>query len=276
MNSPEKWRKVMRRILNYPGSKWRMADIIVEQMPRHKAYLEPFMGSLAVFFNKDKAILETLNDLDGRLVNLFKVMRDEPEKLQYLIYHTLYSREEFLKSNEISSDPIEDARRMAVRLWFGVGGKTCAMPGFRKNISWNGPYTAYEWTDMFNRIGYATARLKDAQIENKDAIQLIKEHNDVDTLLYCDPPYVEAKRVSDHYANGFTNQQHEELLVSLLNHKGPVILSGYESDLYNDFLKDWFVMKQETKVGITTDKKSARTELLWMNFEPNRQISLFG
>ena len=173
-----------------------MSDLIISQMPKHKAYLEPFMGSLAVFLNKPRVTLETINDIDARLVNLFRVMRDDPEKLQYLIYHTLYSREEFMKSNEISSDPIEDARRMAVRLWFSVGGKTVTMPGFRKNISWNGPYTAYEWTDMYSRIGYAAARLKNAQIECKDGIQLIKEHNDPDTLIYCDPPYIASSSFS--------------------------------------------------------------------------------
>lgn len=264
----------MRRILNYPGSKWSMADLIVNQMPKHKAYLDPFMGSLAVFFSKEKAVLETLNDVDGRLVNLFKVMRDDPENLQYQIYHTLYSREEFMKSNEISSDPIEDARRMAVRLWFGVGGKTVAMPGFRKNISWNGPYTAYEWTDMYNRIGQAAARLKNAQIECKDGIKLIEEHNDPDTLIYCDPPYVASEWVSDHYKYGFTKQQHEELLDALIKFSGLAIVSGYESDLYNDALSDWHIIKKETKVGITTEKKSDRTEVLWLNYEPNGQLSL--
>lgn len=129
----------MKRILNYPGSKWSLADLIIDNMPAHKSYLEPFCGSCAVFMNKQKATLETINDLDGRLVNLFKVMRDKPEQLQYLIMHTLYSREEYLLSQEISSDSLEDARRMMVRLWFGVGGKTRSTPGFRKNISWNGP-----------------------------------------------------------------------------------------------------------------------------------------
>ena len=89
-----------------------MSDLIISQMPKHKAYLEPFMGSLAVFLNKPRVTLETINDIDARLVNLFRVMRDDPEKLQYLIYHTLYSRKEFMKSNEISSDPIEDARHI--------------------------------------------------------------------------------------------------------------------------------------------------------------------
>lgn len=92
-----------------------MSDLIISQMPKYKAYLEPFMGSLAVFLNKPRVTLETINDIDARLVNLFRVMRDDPEKLQYLIYHTLYSREEFIRSNEIAVDPVEDARRMAVR-----------------------------------------------------------------------------------------------------------------------------------------------------------------
>ena len=263
-----------RRLLNYPGSKWRMADMIVSQMIPHKSYVEPFFGSGAVLFNKDKATLETINDVDGRLINFYEVLRDDPEKLQYLIYHTLYSREEFVKSQEVSLDPLEDARRMAVRLWFGVGGKTFSIPGWRKNISWNGPYTAYEWTDMYSRIGYATTRLKEVQVENKDGIALIKEHNDVDTLLYCDPPYLESKLVSDHYKHSFTFKQHEELLESLKQFKGSVIVSGYESELYNSALSDWYMIKQETKVGITSKKKSSRTEVLWMNYEPNGQLSL--
>lgn len=86
----------MKRLLNYPGSKWRMADLIIENMPAHKSYLEPFCGSCAVFMTKPKATLETINDIDGLLVNLFKAMRDIPEDLQYQIMHTPYSREEYV------------------------------------------------------------------------------------------------------------------------------------------------------------------------------------
>lgn len=266
----------MKRILNYPGSKWRIADLIVSNMPDHKSYLEPYFGSGAVFFSKPKDILETINDYDGRLVNFFRVTRDDPEKLQYMISQTLYSREEFEKSIEVSEDPLEDARRMAVRLWFGVGGKTAAVPGYRKNISWNGPYTAYEWNDMPNRLADASRRLKDAQIENMDAIKLIKQHNDPDTLIYCDPPYVKSAQVDKHYMYDYTTIDHEELLRSLIDHRGKVMISGYASDLYTEVLKGWSVLKKQTKVGITTDKKSDRTEMVWCNFEPTLQMTLFG
>lgn len=266
----------MKRILNYPGSKWNMADLIIENMPAHKAYLEPFCGSCAVFMSKPKSVLETINDLDGRLVNLFKVMRDQPEKLQYLILHTLYSREEYQKSVNISPDPIEDARRMTVRLWFGIGGKTRSVPGFRKNISWNGPYNTYEWNDMYSRIGQAASRLKEAQIENMDAVELIRQHNDKDKLIYCDPPYVKSSLVSEHYKYDFTIDNHKVLIEAIKNHKGKVMVSGYESTLYNRELADWPQIRKETKVGITSLKKSNRTEVIWCNFQPSGQLSLFG
>ncbi|WP_308699565.1 DNA adenine methylase, partial [Salmonella enterica] len=78
-------------------------------------------------------------------------------------------------------------------------------------MSWNGPYNAYEWNDMYNRIGIAAARLKDAQIENVDAIKLIEQHNDKDTLIYCDPPYVATSLASSHYQHDFSLEQHKEL-----------------------------------------------------------------
>ncbi len=265
----------LKRLLNYPGSKWSMANLIIDNMPEHKSYLEPFCGSCAVFMSKPKVILETINDMDGRLVNLFRVMRDEPEQLQYLIMRTLYSREEYLLSQEVSSNRLEDARRMAVRLWFAVGGKTNANVGFRKNVSWNGPYNTYEWNDMYGRIGMAAARLKNAQIENMDALKLIEQHNDKDTLIYCDPPYVPSSLVSAHYQHDFSIEQHQELLLLLKKHEGNVMLSGYESELYNRELAMWPRIEKQVKVGITSEKKTDRQEVIWCNFEPPAQLNLF-
>ena len=229
----------MKRILNYPGSKWSSAEIIINLFPEHKSYLEPFAGSLAVFFNKPKAILETINDIDGRLVNLWKVMRNQPDELMRAAHMTLYSREEYELSKSIAENPLEDARRMLVRCWFAVGGKTNADVGFRRNISWNGPYNTYEWSDMPNRIQAAAERLKDAQIERKDALVLLKEMNDKDTLVYADPPYLHETRVSRHYANEVDTAYHIDLLDILKDYKGHVILSGYESKLYDEALMDW-------------------------------------
>ncbi|EAD6937638.1 DNA adenine methylase [Listeria monocytogenes] len=117
--------------------------------------------------------------------------------------------------------------------------------------------------------------MKDAQIENMDAIKLIEQHNDKDTLIYCDPPYVHSSLVDRHYEHDFSLEQHRELLSVLKRHKGYVMISGYESELYNLELSMWPQIKKQVKVGITTKKKSNRQEIIWCNFDPPMQLNLF-
>jgi len=112
------------RILHYPGSKWSMADWIIEYMPEHETYLEPFFGSGAVLFNKPSSKIETVNDLDGQVVNLFRVIRDRPEELAEKIRWTPYSRQEYYDSYETTGDELEDARRFLIRCWMARGAKT--------------------------------------------------------------------------------------------------------------------------------------------------------
>lgn len=82
----------MKGITKYPGSKWRIADWIISHFPEHHSYLEPFFGSGAVLFNKPRSDIETINDLDGDVTNLFTWVRDDPERLAHEIYFTPYSR----------------------------------------------------------------------------------------------------------------------------------------------------------------------------------------
>lgn len=268
----------MKRVLNYPGSKWSMASWIIDHMPEHDVYLEPFFGSGAVFFNKPKKVVETINDIDQRLINLFTQIRNQPQQLSFLTNYTLYSRKEYELSQEKSEDPLEDARRMLVRCWMAIGGKTNANVGWRRNVSENGPYNTYEWRDMKNRIFEAAERLKDAQIECKDAIQLISEYNRKNVLIYADPPYVHSTRKSKHYENEFTDEKHIELLNALKIHEGPVLLSGYDNEIYKEFLSGWTFKTFEIKTGFTGEKRKTAVEVLWMNgkaLESTNQMNLF-
>ena len=226
-----------------------MASWIIDHMPKHEVYLEPFFGSGAVFFNKTKKVVETINDIDKRLINLFKQMRDNPNELARVAEYTLYSRTEYELSFEPTADDLEDARRMLVRCWMAIGGKTNGQVGWRRNVSENGPYNTYEWSDMPKRIFHAATRLKDAQIECKDAVQLIREYNRENVLIYVDPPYVHSTRQSKHYANEFTDNQHIDLLKTLKQHIGPVLLSGYDSELYKEHLEGWQNITFEMKTG---------------------------
>jgi len=253
------------RILHYPGSKWSMADWIIEHMPPHQTYLEPFFGSGAVFFNKPPSPLETINDIDGDVVNLFRVIRDRPDELARLVYWTPYSRQEYNASYDMEgADDIERARRFLVRCWMARSGRTYGSSGWRNRYNKIGTDPIKQWNELPVKIKEIAERLKSVQIEQQPAVELIHRYNRDDVLIYADPPYVLATRSGRMYRHEMTDADHTELLEALDAHPGPVLLSGYDNPLYNERLKHW---RRDTKQVKAEGGKirENRTEVLWMN-----------
>ncbi|MFS0784762.1 DNA adenine methylase [Bacillus sp. 1P06AnD] len=250
------------RILHYPGSKWSMASWIISHMPEHKTYLEPFFGSGAVFFNKSASVIETINDMDSSIVNLFKVIRDQPEALAAGIEWTPFSREEYYAAYESDTgDSLEDARRFLVRCWQAIGGKTSDRTGWRSLISSNGPDVAKEWSKLPEKILLVTNRLKQAQIEHQPAAKLLERYKRKEVLIYADPPYIIETRTKRHYKHEMTIDDHVDLLDILDQHPGPVLLSGYAHHVYDDRLKHWH---RET-LNVAAEGGAKRQEVLWIN-----------
>lgn len=249
------------RILHYPGSKWSMADWIISHFPEHQTYLEPFFGSGAVLFSKQRSQLETVNDLDGEVVNLFRVIRERPEELAQAIKFTPHSREEYYLSYEESDNELERARRLIVRLWQGRGGKTSHRTGWRSMIEMNGPLPGKEWLRFPDKIAAVAERLIGVQIENQPAVELIKRYSRQNVLIYADPPYVLSTRTTSSYKHEMTEDDHEDLLEVLDAHPGPVILSGYSHSMYDDKLNHW---RRETKRA-KAEAGAIREEVLWIN-----------
>ncbi len=259
----------MTAILKYPGAKWRIADWIIEHFPPHKVYVEPFFGSGAVFFRKQPAYIETINDRDGNIVNLFRVCRERPQELAALIELTPFARDEFQYCYEPSTDPVEQARRTLVRYHQSFGTSNSSKNSWRNVQTYGGPRCATMWNHLPNTIQLCCDRLKDAQIENIDAIELIKRYDDENTLIYCDPPYLRNLRKRDMYKIEMSEAQHIELLKVLKRSRSKIVLSGYDSELYNDMLSDWNTAEKKT----TAQMGLHRTEKIWMNY--HNDISLF-
>lgn len=249
------------RILHYPGSKWSLADWIINHFPEHQTYLEPFFGSGAVLFSKPRSSLETVNDIDGEVVNLFRIIRERPDELARSIRLTPHSREEYYQSYEEVQDELERARRLIVRLWQGRGGKTSHRTGWRSMIEMNGPLPGKEWLRFPEKIAAVAERLIGVQIENQPAVELIQRYSRQNVLIYADPPYILSTRTTSSYKHEMTEEDHEELLDVLEDHPGPVILSGYTHPLYDDKLKDW---RRETKRA-KAEAGAIREEVLWIN-----------
>ncbi len=264
-----------RTIIKYPGAKWAIAEWIVSLMPPHKSYLEPFFGSGAVFFSKPPSRIETINDLDGEIVNLFRVVREQPEALERAVALTPYSREEYERAWERHkagdvTDPVEKARLTLIRYWQAVGSRQIYRAGWRRDVAGReAAYTLRNWVGLPERIADAVDRLKEAQIEQGDGVELIRKFASPDVLIYADPPYVLETRSQRQYNTEMETAKHEELLAALMAHSGPVILSGYDNELYNDTLIGWDKLQMDARC----EGGGARTETLWVNFET--QMTLF-
>ncbi len=150
----------MKSVLKYPGAKNRLASWICEYIPKHDVYLEPFGGSLAVLFNKQRSHIETVNDIDEEIVNFFRILRDRGEELERAIEFTPFSRSEYKASYESSEDELERARRFAVKCWMGFGCGNLYQNGFKSGQQTKSPNPARAWSELPETIRLAVERLK--------------------------------------------------------------------------------------------------------------------
>ncbi len=231
-----------RAVLRYYGGKWRLAPWIVENLPPHRIYIEPFCGAASVFFRKEPSYGEVLNDLSGDIVNYFRVLQNDRLRawLKEMLLLTPYSRAEYDLAHEYAADPVENARRLLIRSMMGYHSDSVnsanSKSGFRNdcNRSWSLP--VHNWRDYPLYMDQFAARLRDAVIEQVDAFRLLEKWNkETDYLWYVDPPYPHhtRTRANKHkYVAEMTNDDHRRLVDMLRETAGMVVLSGYHTDLY--------------------------------------------
>ncbi len=268
----------MRSVLRYPGAKWSVADWIVGMMPPHKSYLEPFFGSGAVFFEKNRAPIETVNDLDGEIVNLFRVIREQPQELAAAVAMTPYSREEYdrvwerLDRGEADDgDCVERARMTLLRYWQTYGSSARRKSGWKNDVAGReAAYAVRYWNALPDWIMVAALRLKEAQIEHLPALELIRRFRSPEVLIYADPPYLLSTRTAAQYRQEMRDDEHAELLRLLLEHPGPVMLPCYDNPLYDAVLSGrWEKYRHPAQAA----NGAARVETLWVNFDVQMRIS---
>ena len=248
-----------------------LAPWVIHHMPAHRVYVEPFGGAASVLMRKPRSYAEVYNDLDGEVVNLFRVLRsDQAERLADLLRMTPFASEEFSISYENSEDPVERARRTIVKsfMWFGSNA-IHRRSGFRSNSNRSGTTPARDWVNYPEQLMAAIDRLRGVVILNRDAREVMAAHDGPETLHYVDPPYLpETRDGGADYAHEMTEAQHIELLDFLRGLRGRVIVSGYPSEIYDSALHGW---RREQRAALA-DGARKRTEVLWMNWREDRLI----
>jgi len=262
-------------LLRWYGGKHYLVKWIlsVVQGVHYRRYVEAFGGAAAVLLNKPPSEFEVYNDLDGRLVRLFRVLREHPQEFFYRLALTPYAEGEWRACGEPCDDEIEQARRDYVLIRQSFAGRGDSFAYSRTRSRSGMADVVHGFWSAIEQIPLIVNRLRRVQIMQRDAIDVIRLFDDEDTLFYCDPPYLpEVLRTRDPYHVTMTREQHERLLETLLQVKGKVILSGYASELYDQTLASWHRMERSVSCHSQKSKrKERRVEVLWMNFTPSAE-----
>lgn len=264
----------MKPPLAYYGAKVTIARQIVEQLPDHEHYVEPFAGSLAVLLAKKPSRMETVNDLDGDLMTFWRILRDRPAELERVCALTPHGRAEHAAAYEPVPDDhpdrqLEVARRVWIRLAQGRTG-TLRRTGWRFYVDPAGSSTSMPGylAGYVNRMAAAAERLARVSLEARPALDVIDAYGaQPDVLLYVDPPYLGSTRFRNYRHEMGSETDHRELAAHLEACRAAVVLSGYPSDLYDDLYRGWHRHEIATATGQAA-QWSARTEVLWTNRPP--------
>lgn len=255
------------------GGKFSHLDWLLPLLPEAHHYCEPYGGSAAILLNRQPSAVETYNDIDGDLVNFFRVLRDRTDELIKVISLTPFSREEFYSAIHAPSKGVSDierARRFYIRARQARTGlaQTASLGRWAncKETSRGGMSgVVSRWLGGVNALEDISNRLLRVQIENRPALDLIKTYDSRTTFFYCDPPYMHSTR-GDSKAYGFemTDGEHESFAEIMNSIKGKAAISGYRNSQMDKWFKGW--KRFDAPIKTSHAVKQPRQECLWMNY----------
>jgi DNA adenine methylase len=259
------------------GGKSYYADWLIEQFPDHRVYVEPFGGAANVLLRKPPSQVEIYNDIDARIVNLFRVIRDRKQfkQLRTALDLTPYAREEFadLLHDLPKASAVEKARRffaMCRQARGGIGMSKLSRQAWatskRTRREMAEPVSKY--LSAIDGLADVADRLRTVLIESRPAIEMLAQYDGEDSFFYLDPPYVPETRHGKKaatYAYEMSVEDHETLLDAILTLQGKAMLSGYANPLYDSKLKTWRRAELKTKAHMANSGQE-RVEVIWFNY----------
>lgn len=277
-------KRKLRSPLKWHGGKNYLARRIIALMPKHEVYNEPYAGGLNVLLNKTRATMEFASDIHPGLILFWRVVAsiDDSEDRRY------WAMEERLRFNKYSAEtfvlakhfidyplwPLDQIDRAEYAAFFLMKNRM-SRGGLGKDFAWSErlrggqPGDLNAWQTCIADLRNVHARMRGVTVWCKPAIDQIRDTDSAVTLHYCDPPYLhETRRTRDAYEHEMSRDQHIELIDTLNRCKGAVLLSGYQSALYETRLSDgwecrFFDMPNHSG---QSKIKQRRVECLW--FKP--------
>src|SRR5690606_1274878 len=229
--------------ISYYGGKQNLVSTILPLIPEHRTYVEPFVGGGAIFWAKQPSESEIINAYNRELINFYEVCKNEFIERLVSVRISLHSCSLHSDAIVIYGDPHLFARiQRAWAVW------VLASQSFSSMLDGSWGYDV-KGGCMVKRIENKKAnfteklaiRLQNVQIENTDALRVIRSRDHVDAFHYCDPPYFNSD--CGHY-DGYSKEDFEALLKTLQACEGKFLMSSYPSDILSDYSKQngWFTL----------------------------------
>jgi DNA adenine methylase len=258
----------MKTPISYYGGKQKLCKLIIELIPSHVLYCEPFIGGGAVFFAKEPSQVEVLNDTNKELINFYHVVQNRFVDLDRMIRATLHSRRLHQDATTIYANPhLFDEVKRAWSIWVLSSQSFSSM----LDGTWGYDKSDNTTTQKINNKrelmnDQMAVRLQNAQIECADALYIIQSRDTANSFFYCDPPYFNSNCA--HY-DGYTEQDFEALLKALSALKGKFLLSSYPSDLLARYAakNGWYSRGIEQRVSVNKGYGKKKVEVLTANYE---------
>jgi len=251
--------------LTYYGGKQQLSKRIIPLIPNHKIYDEPFFGGGAIFFAKQPAKVEFINDTNGEVINFYNVIKRDFDGLKKEVDCTLHSEFQHKQAIEIyrnpeSNTPLQRAWAVWVLSHQSIYAIMCN--SWKCSKERNSAHSIVNKKEEFAEA--YQSRLENTSIFCRDALNVIAQTDTPDTFHYIDPPYYQANM--GHY-RGYSREDFEKLLKLLSGVKGKFMLSSYPSDLLEQYiqLNGWSTIEIEMARSAGGGRK---TEVITINYEP--------
>lgn len=251
----------MRGPLSYVGGKNRLARLIIDRIPQHTTYVEPFAGGAQVFFQKTPSSVEVLNDLDGELVNFYRVCQHHYEELQRYLRFILRSREEYDRLQRTPPDTLTDILRAARYFYLqktSFGGRITRQ-SMSRHVS---KPPGFPSVNISQIIEDTHERLLKVQIERLPYQQVIDKYDTPETFFYIDPPYYGI----ECYRYNLGNEEFGRMAELLESIKGKFILSLNDVPDVRAIFSRFRVEAVELPYSIQRHPGRRYSELLISNF----------
>lgn len=253
------------------GAKRKWLDFLLPRLPHTERYVEPFCGSATTLLSRHPSGIEALNDIDNRIYSFFKCLRERPEELIESLRLTPYHESEYMEARESEAaelTELERARKFFIQstIAYNSVGSSSGFGYSTREVRRGMPQHTSRFISKVEGLEEVVERIREVQVFNRDASELVGIFDSPETLFYVDPPYPLSERTTG-YEHEFTEAQHRELASTLTNAEGYVAVSSYQNSLYDELFSEWGVELSEEKGTASTNTDTERVEALYVNYE---------